>query len=76
MTHHGSVTLGTNLLDAYKKLDMVEHTAKILYLAHSVGSAKPLSPEYVQKLLATRAMLGIKGLNTLENNCNVPRRSS
>jgi L-fuculose-phosphate aldolase len=73
MTHHGSVTLGTNLLDAYKKLDMVEHTARILYLAHSVGQAKPLSPEYVKKLLATREMLGLKGLNTLENNC-APRR--
>lgn len=73
MTHHGSVTLGTNLLDAYKKLDMVEHTARILYLAHSVGQAKPLSPEYVKKLLATREMLGLKGVNTLENNC-APRR--
>ncbi len=75
MTHHGSVTLGTNLLDAYKKLDMVEHTAKILYLAHSVGHAKQLSPDYVQKLLATRALLGIKSVNTLENNCNAPKRA-
>jgi L-fuculose-phosphate aldolase len=69
MTHHGSVTLGTNLLDAYKKLDMVEHTAKILYLAHSVGAPRPLAPEYVKKLLATREMLGIKSVNTLENTC-------
>jgi L-fuculose-phosphate aldolase len=37
MQNHGSVTLGTNLLDAFKKLDMLEHTAKILWLAHSVG---------------------------------------
>jgi len=69
MTHHGSVTMGTNLLDAYKKLDMVEHTAKILWLAHTVGHAKPLSPGYVQKLLATRALLGIQTTNTLENQC-------
>jgi hypothetical protein len=27
----------------------------------------------VKKLLATREMLGLKGLNTLENNC-APRR--
>ncbi len=75
MTHHGSVTMGTNLLDAYKKLDMVEHTARILWLAHCVGHARPLSAEYVKKLLATRQLLGIKTVNTLENNCAAPRRS-
>jgi L-fuculose-phosphate aldolase len=74
MTHHGSVTMGTNLLDAYKKLDMVEHTARILWLAHCVGHARPLSAEYVKKLLATRQMLGIKTVNTLENGCAAPRR--
>jgi L-fuculose-phosphate aldolase len=73
MTNHGSVTLGQNLMEAYKKLDMIEHTAKILYLAHSVGHAKPLNPEYVRKLLATRGMLGIKTVNTLENQCGVRR---
>ena len=76
MTNHGSVTLGTNLLDAYKKLDMIEHTAKILWLAHAVGHAKPLPPEYVQKLLATRAQLGITGKNTLENQCGIQKPSA
>ncbi len=75
MTNHGSVTLGSNLMDAYKKLDMVEHTAKILWLAHTVGHAKPLPPEYVKKLLATREKLGIRTTNTLENQC-APGRGS
>ena len=74
MTNHGSVTIGTNLLDAYKKLDMVEHTARILWLAHTVGHARPLQPEYVKKLLATREQLGIRTVNTLENQCGLPRR--
>jgi L-fuculose-phosphate aldolase len=73
MTNHGSVTIGTHLLDAYKKLDMVEHTARILWLAHTVGHAKPLPPEYVKKLLATREALGIRTVNTLENQCGVRR---
>ena len=73
MTHHGSVTMGPHLMDAYKKLDMVEHTAKILYLAHTVGGAKPLAKEHVEKLLATRAQLGIRGVNTLEQACPAPR---
>jgi len=74
MRNHGSVTLGTNLMDAYKKLDMVEHTARILYLAHTMGPARPLPPEYVEKLLATRALLGIRTTNTLENRCGSPPR--
>jgi L-fuculose-phosphate aldolase len=73
MQNHGSVTLGANLMDAYKKLDMLEHTAKILWLAHvAKGGLEPLPPEAVQKLLATRAMLGIKTTNTLENRCALP----
>ena len=73
MQNHGSVTLGTNLMDAYKKLDMLEHTAKILWLAQVArGDLQPLSPENVRKLLATREMLGIRTTNTLENRCGVP----
>ena len=74
MKNHGSVTMGTNLLDAYKKLDMVEHTAKILWLAHTVGAKlEPLDPEKVKKLLATRAALGVSTVNTLENSCARPK---
>lgn len=69
MQNHGSVTLGTNLLDAFKKLDMLEHTAKILWLAHCVGKVNPLPPEAVRKLLGTRRALGVTTTNTLENNC-------
>lgn len=69
MKNHGSVTLGSNLLDAYKKLDMLEHTAKILWLANCLGKVSPLPPDAVAKLLGTRKDLGLSGLNTLENSC-------
>ena len=70
MQNHGSVTVGSNLMDAYKKLDMLEHTAKILWLAHVArGRLDPLPAEAVRKLLATREMLGIQTTNTLENQC-------
>ncbi|HPF14458.1 MAG: class II aldolase/adducin family protein [Planctomycetes bacterium] len=72
MKNHGSVTLGTNLMDAYKKLDMLEHTARILWLAHTArGGLSPLPEAAVQKLLATRAQLGITTRNTLENQCGM-----
>jgi L-fuculose-phosphate aldolase len=72
MKNHGAVCLGTNLMDAFKKLDMVEHTARILWLAHTVrGGITPLPPEAVQKLLATRGTLGITTKNTLEGRCGL-----
>lgn len=72
MKNHGAVCVGTNLMDAFKKLDMIEHTAKILWLAHVVrGGLEPLPPEAVQKLLATRSQLGISTTNTLENRCGL-----
>ena len=72
MQNHGSVTLGTNLLDAFKKLDMLEHTARILWLAHTAkGGLDPLPAEAVQKLLDTRAALGVSTTNTLENRCGL-----
>jgi len=70
MRYHGAVTLGTNLLDAFKKLEMVEHTARIVWLVHALrGAVEPLPSDAVAKLLATRRALGIQGLNTLENRC-------
>jgi L-fuculose-phosphate aldolase len=72
MKNHGAVTIGTNLMDAFKKLDMIEHTAKIMWLAHAVrGGVKPLPAEAVKKLLATRRDLGIETTNTLENQCGL-----
>jgi L-fuculose-phosphate aldolase len=72
MKNHGAVCLGANLMDAFKKLDMVEHTARILWLAHVVrGGLSPLPPEAVEKLLATRGLLGITTKNTLENRCGL-----
>jgi len=70
MRNHGAVTLGSNLMDAFKKLDMIEHTARILWLVHALrGSIEPLPDEAVRKLLETRAALGIRTTNTLENRC-------
>ena len=73
MQNHGSVTLGTNLLDAFKKLDMLEHTAKILWLAHAVGKVNALPPDAVKRLLDTRRTLGVTTTNTLENQCGTSR---
>lgn len=73
MSNHGSVTLGSNLLDAFKKLDMLEHTAQILWMAHVArGGLEPLPEDAVSRLLETRTSLGVSGPNTLQNRCGLP----
>lgn len=69
MERHGALCVGTDLLDAYKKLEQIEHNAKITYMAHTLGKVKELSPAEVQKLLATRAPLGVKSTNVFCNRC-------
>ncbi|MBL8693110.1 MAG: class II aldolase/adducin family protein [Planctomycetes bacterium] len=69
LERHGALTLGTSLIDAFRKLEVIEHTATILYYARTLGGVKELSPEQVQKLLDTRARLGVKTQNTLCSKC-------
>lgn len=51
LARHGSVTVGPDLQDAYSKLEMLEHTAQILYLARLLGPLSPLPKEEVARLL-------------------------
>lgn len=54
MANHGVVTCGHNLLDAYMKMEKVEHYARIVAAARQLGPARPLSPEDVRKLMKAR----------------------
>lgn len=54
LAHHGSLTVGATLWDAYLRLEKVEHTAKITLAAHQLGQVRSLSPEAVAKLTAMR----------------------
>lgn len=59
LAHHGALTLGRNLMDAYNKMEKVEHAALIVFTAHQLGQVQPLPPAEVKKLVR----LGIeKGL--------------
>jgi L-fuculose-phosphate aldolase len=75
MERHGALCIGKDLLDAYKKLEQIEHNAKILYMAATLGGAKELPQLEVDKLLATRKPLGIKTTNVYCNHCGKPVES-
>ncbi len=49
LSHHGSLTMGKNLEEAYYKLEQLEHCAKILCISHQIGKIIPL-PEDKKKL--------------------------
>jgi L-fuculose-phosphate aldolase len=54
LAHHGSLTVGTSLWDAYLRLEKVEHTAQITLAAQQLGQVGTLSSEAVAKLATLR----------------------
>ncbi len=50
MDTHGAVTLGPNLLDAFCKLETLEHTALITKTARDLGGAKELPADEAARL--------------------------
>lgn len=50
LKNHGVVTYGTDLDDAYFKMEKVEHAAHIVFVARMLGGERPLTAEQVQKL--------------------------
>ncbi len=69
MERHGVVTLGIDLFDAQKKMEMVEHTAKITHAARLLGEIRPIAPPGVKELLEARKKLGIYTKNNLCDGC-------
>ncbi|MEQ8765663.1 MAG: class II aldolase/adducin family protein [Planctomycetota bacterium] len=70
LERHGTLTVGDDLLDAFRKLEQVEHTARITFIARQLGQVKTLGPSEIERLLEVRRKLGIQGMNTLVcGNC-------
>src|SRR5574340_89466 len=59
MANHGVVTYGSDLLQAYMKMETVEHFARISLVTHVLGRQQLLSQEDVGKLVASRERYGI-----------------
>jgi len=54
MSNHGAVTYGKSILDAFQKMETVEHIAHICLVAHQLGSPCRLKPDEVDHLLLAR----------------------
>jgi len=63
LANHGAVTVSDNLLDAYFKMERIEHYAHILFIARQLGGEIQLSPEQVTRLYELRRKSPQRGLN-------------
>jgi L-fuculose-phosphate aldolase len=59
LANHGVVTCGPDLLNAFYRMETVEHTAKITLAAENAGTPKLFSSKEVAKLMAARARYGV-----------------
>jgi len=57
---NGVFTLGDDLSQAYLRMELVEHYAKMITLARQMGGVRELAPEQVQKLLDARRKAGLE----------------
>jgi len=62
LANHGALTWGRSLMEAYFRLESLEHYAMIqMYTGYMIGKANVLSRDQVNDLLIIREKLGVKG---------------
>ena len=63
LSNHGVVTVGKDVLEAYHKMERIEHYANIVWIARQLGGERELPRHEVDKLFALRERYGQSGLN-------------
>ena len=69
LDRHGSLTVGKDVWSAYYKLEKIEHTAKITFIARQLGSIKTLRPEQLNRVIAIAKEFGVPGEAIQCQNC-------
>jgi|UniRef100_A0A7C5EMC0 L-fuculose-phosphate aldolase len=54
LERHGALTVGRDLMDAYNKMEKLEHAAVIIFSALQLGRVRCLPPREVEKLIQMR----------------------
>lgn len=71
LDRHGTLTVGQDLLNAYRKLEKVEHCARVTLAARQLGRIKTLSVDEIKKLNAIRKKLGYNDNISLCQQCGI-----
>lgn len=66
LQNHGALTVGTDVVNAYYKMETLELAAKISLAAKQLGRVQEITPDNVQKLLEVRRRMGIPGRHPSE----------
>ena len=61
LDRHGTLTVGKDLDAAYFRLEKLEHTARIILAARSLGRVQVLNRDQVEKLMEVRRESGLEG---------------
>ncbi len=61
LENHGALTLGTDLLNAYFKMETLEHTASIVWKAIQLGNLNVLPAEERDRLMGLREKFNLQG---------------
>jgi L-fuculose-phosphate aldolase len=72
MERHGTLTLGSDLLQAYLRLESLEHTAQILLMARTLGSIQPLPSGEVENLYHLAEQAGVRWPFRTDPSCRGP----
>jgi L-fuculose-phosphate aldolase len=59
LANHGALTVGSDLFNAYYKMETIEHFAQISLVARTLGGERVLSRDEVHRLQGLRSMYGI-----------------
>jgi L-fuculose-phosphate aldolase len=69
LANHGAVAYGKDLMQAYFRMETVEHFARINLVAEMLGGAKPLPRAEVDKLFDSRTRYGVRSKATATVGC-------
>jgi len=59
LENHGCTSYGRDVWEAFFRMEMVEHFARITFVAEMLGGARPLPRQEVEKLFAARARYNV-----------------
>lgn len=74
MPGNGVFAIGDSVEQAYLRLELVEHVAKIQFYAHQMGTPLTLAPENLNKLLEKRASIGLGPKKSEKNNLDLIKK--
>ncbi len=66
LENHGCTAYGGDIWEAFFRMEMVEHFARITFVAEMLGGARPLPREEVEKLFAARARYNVRSGASME----------